>query len=122
MMNKLLKLIRESLRTQHDRVYHENAPEDAKYPYIVFNIFDGIKTHRDDLILTIDIWDRNDSSMEIEDLTDKIDDFLHEKNLPNEFVLPTFYREQRLKVEDPDKKLKRRQLRFSIQTYFKNRR
>ncbi|MBU5289991.1 DUF3168 domain-containing protein [Paraclostridium bifermentans] len=117
-MNKLLQLIKEALKSQHDRVYHEDAPSDVEYPYIVFNIFDGLKTHRDDLILTIDIWDRNDSSMRVEDLTDKIDFLLHEKNLPNEFVLPTFYREQRLKVEDPDKKLKRRQLRFSVQTYF----
>ena len=100
-------------------MYHENAPKNAEYPYIVFNINDGLKSHRDDLILTIDIWDRNNSSMVIEDLADTIDRLLDEANLPNEFVLPTFYRQQRLKVEDPDKTLKRRQLRFNVQTYFK---
>ena len=57
--------------------------------------------------------------MVIEDLADTIDRLLDEANLPNEFVLPTFYRQQRLKVEDPDKTLKRRQLRFNVQTYFK---
>ena len=118
-MNKLLKLILDTLKSKHPRVYHENAPKNAEYPYIVFNINDGLKSHRDDLILTIDIWDRNNSSMVIEDLADTIDKLLDEANLPNEFVLPTFYRQQRLKVEDPDKTLKRRQLRFNVQTYFK---
>lgn len=118
-MNKLLELILKTLKTKHGRVYHENAPQNAEYPYIVFNINDGLKSHRDDLILIIDIWDRNDSSMRIEDLTDMIDTLLDEANLPNEFVLPTFYRQQRLKVEDEDKTLKRRQLRFNVQAYFK---
>lgn len=117
-MNKLLKLIRDTLKGLHPNVYHENAPKDSKYPYIVFNVDDGFKTHRDDYILIVDIWDRNESSMDIEELTDKIDQYLHGKNLPNEYVLPTFFREQRLKIEDPDKTLKRRQLRFDIQTYF----
>ena len=112
-MNKLLKLILDTLKSKHPRVYHENAPKNAEYPYIVFNINDGLKSHRDDLILTIDIWDRNDSSMVIEDLADTIDKLLDEANLPK------FYRQQRLKVEDPDKTLKRRQLRFNVQTYFK---
>ncbi|HSQ88097.1 tail completion protein gp17 [Romboutsia sp.] len=118
-MNKLLELILQTLKTKHPRVYHEDAPSNAEYPYIVFNVNDGFKTHRDDLVLIIDIWDRNDSSIVIEDLTDTIDKLLDESNLPNEFVLPTFYRQQRFKVEEPDKKLKHRQLRFNIQTYFK---
>lgn len=119
MMNKLLELILQTLKSKHDRVYHEVALDNVEYPYIVFNISDGFKSHRDDLTLIIDIWDRNTSSMNIEDLTDKIDKLFDEANLPNEFVLPTFYRSQRLKIEDPDTKLKRRQLRFDIQTYFK---
>lgn len=119
MMNKLLELILQTLKTKHSRVYHENAPDNAVYPYIVFNIDDGFKSHRDDLMLIIDIWDRNSSSIAIEDLTDSIDKLLDEANIFNEFVLTTFYRQNRMKVEDPDVKLKRRQLRFNAQTYFK---
>lgn len=119
MMNKLLELILQTLKSKHDRVYHEVAPDITEYPYIVFNVSDGFKSHRDDLTLIIDIWDRNSSSFEIEDLTDTIDSLLDEANIYNEFVLTTFYRQTRMKVEDPDIKLKRRQLRFNIQTYFK---
>lgn len=119
MMNKLLELILQTLKTKHDRVYHEVAPDNAEYPYIVFNVSDGFKSHRDDLTLIIDIWDRNNSSMGIEDLTDSIDNLLDKANIHNEFVLTTFYRQTRMKVEDPDTKLKRRQLRFNAQTYFK---
>lgn len=119
MMNKLLELILQTLKSKHQRVYHEVAPSDAVYPYIVFNISDGFKSHRDDLTLIIDIWDRGTSSIAIEDLTDSIDKLLDEANIHNEFVLTTFYRQTRMKVEDPDLKLKRRQLRFQIQTYFK---
>lgn len=119
MMNKLLELIIQTLRTKHERVYHESAPDNAIYPYIIFNVSDGFKSHRDDLTLIIDIWDRSSSSFEIENLTDSIDNLLDEANIYNEFVLTTFYRQTRMKVEDPDIKLKRRQLRFNIQTYFK---
>ena len=119
MMNKLLELILQTLKTRHLRVYHENAPDNAIYPYVVFNVSDGFKSHRHDLTLIIDILDRNSSSLEIEDLTDSIDNLLDEANIYNEFVLTTFYRQTRMKVEDPDVKLKRRQLRFNVQTYFK---
>lgn len=118
-MNKLLLIIKQYLETKHERVYHEQAPSDAKYPYILFEVSEGFKNGcRDDLTLIIDIWDRNKSSMEIEDLTDTIDKLFDNANLPNEYVLPTFFREGRLKIEDQDKTLKRRQLRFSVQTYF----
>ncbi len=120
MMNSLLKIVKNHLKTKHDRVYHEEAPNNAKYPYIVFEITQGLKNSmRDDLILMVDIWDRNKDTMPIEDLTDTIDKLFHEANLPSENVLPTFYRETRLKVDDPDKTLKRRQLRFAIHTYFR---
>lgn len=119
-MNKLLLLIKTHLETKYERVYHEQAPINAIFPYIVFEVTTGFKNgERDDLTLIIDIWDRNQSSMEIEDLTDKIDNLFHNENLPTNEVLPTFFRENRLKVEDPDKTLKRRQLRYSVQTYFK---
>lgn len=118
-MNKLLELILNTLKQIHPRVYRKQAPDDAKYPYVVFNIQDGTKTHRDDFILIVDIWDKNKGAMEVENLTDSIDELLDGANLPNDFVLPTFWRTQRLNVEDPNKKIERRQLRFNIQTYFK---
>ena len=119
-MNKLLLIIKAYLETKHERVYHEHAPSDAVFPYLVYEVTEGFKNGcRDDLTLIIDIWDRNQSSMEIEELTDTIDRLFDNANLPTDYVLPTFYRESRLKIEDPDKTLKRRQLRFSVQTYFK---
>lgn len=118
-MNKLLSLILIELRKHHERVYHEDAPSNAKYPYLVYSVSDGFKTHRDDLTLIVDIWDRNDSAMNVEDLTDKIDIGLDSKSIHNDYVVATLFREGRLSIGDPDKTLKRRQLRFSVQTYFR---
>lgn len=120
---EIRKVIKKLLKESHERIFYENASDKAPFPYIVFNIesinFDN--EGRDDLILTIDIWDKNKDSTAIEILADNVEDTLDFRNNPTETVLPTFYKESRRSLSDEDKSIRRRQLTFLIQNYYTGR-
>ncbi len=116
-MNEILQVIFRVLKNYSDTVYYEDAPSKVGYPYIVYNLEDGYRSHREEYILTLDFWDRNQSSSDIESLVDIYDKHLENKLIVTEFFSIRLSRMQRLKIEDEDKGLKRRQLRFEVQIY-----
>lgn len=100
--------------------YYRKADTKALYPHAVYD-FENIDLgdiSRDDLILIIDIWDRGDDTTFIEETADRIEEIFNAANLPNEEVLPTFYRISRKPIDDEDKTIQRRQLKFQIQNYY----
>lgn len=119
---ELRKVITSLLKEVNNEVYYERASKDAVYPYIVYNL-DTINLNnypRDDIFITIDIWDRNKegSTTKVEILADTLEKVLNMKNKPTDKVLPTFYLENRTSIEDEDEFIKRRQLKFMIQNYY----
>lgn len=118
-MNEILNVIFGMLKNYSETVYYEDAPSKAEYPYIVYNLEDGYRSYREEYILTLDFWDRNQSSSNIENLVDIYDKYLENKLIVTKLFSIRFNRMQRLKVEDEDKGLKRRQLRFGVQVYQK---
>lgn len=117
---EIRKVITNLLKTIDNNVFYENASDLAQFPYIVFNIdsINFVNKGRDDLLLTVDVWDKNKDSTTVEILADKIENTFDFKNNPTANVLPTFYKESRKKITDEDKEIRRRQLTFSIQNYF----
>jgi hypothetical protein len=116
---ELLKIINNTLLSAHSRVYYEYAPADSTYPYVVYELTNTFKNElRYDVTLTIDIWDLNKDSMPIETLVDNIDKSLDLLNNPTDIVLPTFFLENRQTVYDTNQNIRRRQLKYTIQTYF----
>ena len=117
---ELRKVITSILRKANAEVYYENATDTALYPYIVYELesINWGTVGRDDVYLIIDIWDKNDSSLNIELITDKVEDLLNNLNAPTNLVLPTFYKESRRALQDEDKSIRHRQLRFVIQNYY----
>lgn len=114
----LRKLTTEKLRTIEGGVYHRIAPKDAAYPYKVFTLSSATFTDaRDDLELEIDIWDRSEDPKTVEDIADQIEDLFLDANLPAPPIYPTFFRENRYTLIDPDKTLQHIQLRFLVQLY-----
>lgn len=99
--------------------YYQIADEKKAYRHAVydFETIDLGDIHRDDLILIIDLWDKGTDTAWIEDAADRIEAMFNAANLPNEHVLPTFYRISRRNVLDEDKSLIHRQLKFQIQNY-----
>ena len=116
---KALRKIIQSRINPIVKSYYRKADKGALYPHAVYD-FENIDLgdlFRDDLILVVDIWDKDNDTTEIEELADQIEAAFNAVNLPNEEVLPTFYRAGRKPIDDEDKMINRRQLKFQIQNY-----
>ena len=100
--------------------YYRVADAKAGFPHAVYDFesIDLLDINRDDLILIIDIWGKGKDTSNIEDIADQIERVLNATNIPGEEVLPTFYRISRKPIDDEDKTLIRRQLKFQIQNYY----
>ena len=120
-MNKtrtLRKLITEKLRTVEGGVYHRIAPKDAAYPYKTFTLSSAsFVDARDDQELDVDIWDRSLDPKTVEDIADQVEALFADTNLPTPPIYPTFFRENRYTLDDPDKNLQHIRLRFLVQLY-----
>jgi hypothetical protein len=113
----LRKLVKEQLQTIQGGTYHREASNDAAFPYKTFTLQSVTFTDaRDDFDLCVDIWHRGDWKV-AEEIADQIEELFQNTNIPQETILPTFFRENRYNLEDPDKTLKHIQLRFIVQLY-----
>lgn len=114
----LRKLITEKLRTVPGDVYHRIAPADAAYPYKTFRLSAvGFTDARDDQELEVDIWDRSLDPKTAEEIADQVEEMFSDTNLPAPPIYPTFFRESRNPLDDPDKNLQHILLRFLVQLY-----
>lgn len=120
-MNDLLELIFRELKKVHERVYYEDAEDEAIFPYVVFYISTGTNTEqRHDDILVVEVWDENPDTTNLEDITDKIEKHFDYECFNTEKVSTMAYKESRSKSEKEKKEdLSCRELRFELQTYFK---
>ena len=120
-MNKttiLRKLITEKLLTVQGGAYHRFAPKDAPFPYKTYTMSSvAFVDARDDMEVEVDIWDRADNSKTVEDIADQVEALFADTNLPTPPIYPTFFRENRYTLDDPDKTLQHIQLRFLVQLY-----
>jgi len=103
------------------QVYYENAPDSAEYPYVVYSFKrdDTTDLYRDDVRLEVDVWNRSVNFISVENIGDVIDELLNGLNWPTDKVLPTFFREVRYSLDDPDKSLKRHHMEYTAQVYEK---
>lgn len=113
----LRRLVREQLQTVPGETYHKSAPPSAAYPYKTFRLKSiSFEENRNDYDLCVDIWHRGDPKI-AEDIADQIEKLFQSTNLPQDYILPTFFRDSRHDLEDPDKTLHHIQLRFLVQLY-----
>lgn len=114
----LRKLVKEKLQTVPGGTYHRKAPKDAAYPYKTFTLASVAFTDaRDDMVLEVDIWDRSLDPKMAEEVADQVEALFRNANLPTPPIYPTFFRENRYTLDDPDKNLQHIQLRFLVQLY-----
>lgn len=114
----LRRLVTEAMQTVPGQTYHKTAPKDAAFPYKTFTLSSvAFVEARDDQELEIDIWDRSPDQKRIEGIADQVEALFRNANLPTPPIYPTFYREARYNLEDPDKTLQHIQLRFLVQLY-----
>ena len=101
------------------KLYYRTADAKAGFPHAVYD-FENIDLgdlFRDDLILVVDLWGKGKDTSPIEEMADQIEELFNAANIPDEHVLPTFYRISRKPIDDEDKTIIHRQLKFQIQNY-----
>ena len=115
----LRKLVNEKLQATPGQTYHKIAPNNASYPYKTFELSSVAfpDRFRNDFSLTVDIWDRAQNPRAAEDIADHVEKLFNDANLPQDTILPTFFRDGRNSLTDPDKTLHHIQLRFYVQLY-----
>lgn len=112
-------LISEQLQTVQGATYHKTAIPNATYPYKTYLLesINYLDSTRDDYDLVIDIWDRSPDQKAVEEIADQIEALFNVANLPRPPIYPTFFRDGRNNLEDPDKTLQHIQLHFIVQLY-----
>lgn len=113
----LRKLITAQLNRTQGTTYYRRAPKDAAFPYKTFDLsrVDTQSDPRDDIDLTVDIWDKALDPETIEAIGDQIEAIFNKANLPQENILPTFYRDSRYPVDDPDQNIQHIQIHFLVE-------
>ena len=117
--NDLKLLVQTKLKTVTTKVYHEVADEKAVYPHIVFNFrrIDLGDLSRQDYVLEENVWDKSNSTQQVDNLADSVEKLLQAENLPQDHVLPTFYLIDRQSILDEDKTIRHRRIQFQVQNY-----
>jgi hypothetical protein len=107
------------LKSIHPRVYFEQAPDNAVYPYIVYNLPNSFEEGiMEQFVLDIDAWDNSKDTTSLETLIDSVDQSLHRKvAVVNDTMAFIFYRENRLSLTDDDPRIRRRKYVYQIRTY-----
>lgn len=115
----LRKLITSQLNTVLGETYYLHASADASYPYKTFEFFRVSlgDLERDDIDLCVDVWDIAADPKRVDEIADQIETLFNASNLPQETILPTFFRESRYPVADDDKTIQHIQLHFTVQNY-----
>lgn len=111
-------LVAEMLRNKVASVHHRTASNTASYPYATYEV--NYSFPDSNLIgaeLIVDLWDRFDNWKRIEGIADEIENAFNCANIPVENIFPTFFRESRVPIEDPDKSLQHIQIRFYVHIY-----
>lgn len=116
---ELRKAIQTQLETAADRVYYRVAPQNATYPYIVFDLPTSYGEEPEIYTLDIDGWDNVTDPTALETLMDAVDKALHRKVLyTTDKVGVKFFRENRLTLDDDDARLKRRTYIYSARAFY----
>ena len=115
----LRKLIKEELQAVPGATHYRQATSSTGYPYKTF-VLDSINyldSTRDDYDLVVDIWDRSPDPGSVEAIADQVERLFDVANIPRPPIFPTFFRDGRNLIDDPDKTLQHIQLHFIVQLY-----
>lgn len=115
-MTEVRKALNTYLKTLHPRVYFQVAPENALFPYVVFDLPNSFSDGEGGEIVTLDIdgWDLNNTgdTTVIENLMKTINS-LDKQVLTTDEITVVFYLENKMALADDDKHIKRRKYTYS---------
>lgn len=119
-MIKLRIALQAYLKALHPRVYYQDAPESATYPYIVYDLPNTIDTGEYEELIVVDIdgWDApaNGDTTALEALMTKINS-LNKTVLTADDMRAVFYLDTKLALTDDDPRIKRRRYTYQAKLF-----
>lgn len=101
------------------KVFNDRSRKDSIYPYVVMDS-SNISTQlypRVDVDLTLNIWDKSQNYIKVNEIADIIQSALNRKSEVADNITATFYLNIRKNVDDEDKELKRVYMLFDVEIY-----
>ena len=120
-MKNLRKLLHPYLKSIHPRVYFQDAPDDAQFPYLTYD-FTQITNDGEEfetVALDIDGWDMpaNGDTTALETLMQNVNDLLNKKTLTAENLAVTFYLDRKIPLRDDNKNIRRRKYIYEARLF-----
>lgn len=122
-MSKMVAMrqaIQAQLKSVHPRVYYEMAPDDAKYPFLVYNFSNSVDDGTmENFVLDVDGWDspQDANTLPLEQMMAEADAVFKQLVIQETGMAFVFYRENRLPLTDADKRLRGRRLVYQVRTF-----
>ena len=120
-MKYLRELLYPQLKAIHPRVYFQAAPENAQFPYLVYD-FTQITNDGEEfetVALDVDGWDmpaKGDTTA-LETLMQTVNDVLNKKTLTAEELAVTFYLDRKIPLVDDNPGIKRRKYIYEARLF-----
>lgn len=120
-MKNLRKLLHPYLKSIHPRVYFQEAPDDAQFPYLTYD-FTQITNDGEEfetVALDVDGWDMpaGGDTTALENLMESVNDALNKKTLTAEGLAITFYLDRKIPLRDDNPAIKRRKYIYEARLF-----
>jgi len=120
-MKNLRKLLYPYLKSIHPRVYFQDAPDDAQFPYLTYD-FTQITNDGEEfetVAVDIDGWDMpaGGDTTALENLMESVNDALNKKTLTAEGLAVTFYLDRKIPLRDDNPAIKRRKYIYEARLF-----
>ena len=120
-MKNLRKLLHPYLKSIHPRVYFQDAPDNAQFPYLVYDLTQIVNDGEEfeTVALDIDGWDMpaDGDTTAIENLMDEVNQALNKKTLTAEELAVTFYLDRKIPLTDDNKDIRRRKYIYEARLF-----
>lgn len=120
-MKYLRELLYPQLKAIHPRVYFQVAPENAQFPYLVYD-FTQITNDGEEfetVALDVDGWDMpaDGDTTALETLMQTVNDALNKKTLTANGLVVTFYLDRKIPLVDDNPAIKRRKYIYEARLF-----
>jgi len=120
-MKNLRKLLHLYLKSINPRVYFQEAPDDAQFPYLTYD-FTQITNDGEEfetVALDVDGWDMpaGGDTTALENLMESVNDALNKKTLTAEGLAVTFYLDRKIPLLDDNKNIRRRKYIYEARLF-----